>query len=289
MNLRRDGRRWGKAATCIVAAGALLPAVISACVEIGTGPNDAAAIELTPFASPSIVIGDSLRDINGALARITAIVRNIRGEEIADAPVRFLYADFARDSALVVDSASGVVYATRAATGEARIAARVGTTLQVLRTLTVTTRPDTMSVAGEIVEELVTSLPDTGRLNDNPNRSAPVGVTVRHRDSTALTGVNAWLVRFQVVDPANLANDTTAAVYLVNEAGRPSTIDTTDAGGSAARRVRVRAALFPAGGAERDTVAVEVITSYRGIAVGGAPDTILVPVRRGTGAGTGTP
>ena len=268
-----------------MALGTLLSAGVLACVEIGTGPNDAAAIELAPFASPSIVIGDSLRDINGALARITAIVRNIRGEEIVDAPVRFLYADYVRDSALVVDSASGIVHAVRRSTGsggEARIAARLGTTLQVLRTLIVTTRPDSMDVADAVVAELVTSLPDTARPSDNPNRSAEISATVRHKEGDVVTGVNAWLVQFRVVKPANPTNDTTGLVYLVNDAGRPSAIDTTDNGGTARRRVRVRAALFPTESKPRDTVAVVVTTSYRGVAVGGAPDTVLVPVRRDT-------
>jgi hypothetical protein len=266
--------------------GALLSAGVSACVEIGTGPNDAAAIELVPFVSPSIVIGDSLRDINGALARITAIVRNIRGEEIVDAPVRFLYADFVRDSALVVDSASGFVYATRRSTGsggEARVAARLGSTLQVLRSLIVTTKPDTMHVASDVVDTLVTSLPDTGRLTEPPNRSAALSAIVRHREGNVLSGVNAWLVRFRVIRPANPENDSTSAVYLVNDGGRPSAIDTTDISGTATRRVRVRPAQFPAAGLLNDSVLVEVTTSHKGEVLSGAPDTIRVPVRRGPG------
>jgi hypothetical protein len=271
-----NARRW-----VLAAAGTITLA--AACVEIGTGPNDAAAIELSPFAAPSIVIGDSLRDINGALARITAIVRNIRGEEITDASARFLYADYPRDSALVVDSASGFVYAVRPSKGsggEARIAARFGGTLQVLRSLIVTTRPDTMSVTGP-VPELVTSLPDTARLNDNPNISQPLSVVVRHKEGDVLSGVNAWLVRFEVIEPANPTNDTTSAVFLVNTASRASMIDTTDLGGTATRRVRVRDALFPAG-TGRVSVRVRVTTSYRGQPVPGAPATITVPVRRDT-------
>jgi len=276
------GRALVKVVKCTVALGTLLAGGAAACVEIGTAPSEAAAIELTPFASPSIVIGDTLRDINGVLAPITAIVRNVRGEIITDAPVRFLYADFTRDSALVVDSASGFVRAVRVAKGEARIAARVGTTLQVLRTLVVTTRPDTMGVTGTVAE-LVTAVPDTARLNNNPNISAPISVDVRHLEPAAATGVNAWLVRFRLIKPSNPGNDTTGAAFLVNSSGRPSVIDTTDAGGAASRRVRVRAALFPAAGVAVDTVAVEVTTSYRGRPVLGAPDTVFVRVRRGAG------
>ena len=271
-----------RSVVCATAAGALLAAGVSACVEIGSEPNTPAAIELEPFASPSIVVGDTLRDVNGALARINAIVRNVRGEIITDAPVRFVYADFTRDSALQVDSSSGFVYALRPANGEARIAARVGNTLQVLRTVIVTVRPDFMTVSKDTAAVLVTALPDTARLNDNPNISEPLNVVVRHNLENTTTGVNAWLVSFRIVAPANPANDSSAAAFLVNTAGRPSALDTTDAGGTATRRVRVRAAQFPAG-ATTGVVAVEVTTSYRGKPIVGAPDTIYVPVRRGTG------
>ena len=272
-----------RAAACVCTAGAgvLLAAGVTACVEIGTAPNAPAAIELEPFASPSIVVGDTLRDANGALARINAIVRNVRGEVITDAPVRFVYADFTRDSALQVDSASGLVLAVRPATGEARIAARVGNSLQVLRTLIVTVQPDFMTVARDTAAVLVTALPDTARLNDNPNISEPLNVLVRHNLESTTTGVNAWLVRFRILSPANPSNDSSAAVFLVNTAGRPSALDTTDASGTATRRVRVRAAQFPAGAS--DVVVVEATTTYRGRNIVGSPDTIYVPVRRGTG------
>lgn len=252
------------------------------CVEIGTEPTRAAAIELSPFPSPSIVVGDSLRDVNGNVARISAVVRNVRGEIIEDAPVRFLYADFNRDSALAVDSITGFVQALKVAKGEARIAVRVGSTLQVLRSIIVTTRPDTIGAAESVAALLTTVLPDTGRAISNPNRSSPLTVTVRHFEGTTASPVNAWPVQFQVVDPANPTNDTTAAAYMVDENGRASTLDTADASGTAARRVRVRAALFPAAGTAQDTIVVQATARYRGALVRGAPVRLLVPVRRGS-------
>ena len=253
----------------------------AACAEIGTGLQEPAAIELPPFPSPSVVIGDTLRDVAGKVASIRAIVRNVRGDIIADAPVRFLYADNPRDSAIAVDSASGLVRALRVAKGDARIAARVGGSLQVLRALVVTTRPD--SIDGSATTSLfTTTLPDTGRTRATTNTSPALGATVRHiENATTVAGVNAWPVQFTIIRPANPTNDTTAAVFLVDDTGRPSTRDTTDASGLASRRVRVRAALFPTGTAV-DSVIVQATASYRGSQLKGAPVRIALPVRRGS-------
>jgi hypothetical protein len=265
------------------ALGALLlgGAVTFACSEVGTGPNEPAAIEFAPFPSPSVVIGDTLRDLSGAVAPVRAIVRNVRGEIIADAPVQYLYADNARDTAVVIDPGTGIVRALRPSTGDVRIAARVGGALQVLRTLVVTTRPDSLdgSAVGQL---LTTTIADTGRTGANANTSQPFSVTVRHRESaTSVTAVNAWPVRFELLKPANPSNDTTAAVFLVDDNGRASVIDTTNAGGTASRRVRVRAALFPAGTAT-DSVIVRATATYRGQIVGSDTVRIAVPVKRGT-------
>ena len=142
----KTGRVLLVAAVC---AAALCGASLFACVEVGTGPSSPAAIELPPYPSPSVVVGDTLRDLNGKVTGIHAIVRNVRGEIIADAPTRYLYADALRDSALAVDTISGVVRALRMSKGTARLAARVGTSLQVLREIIVTTRPDSVDRAGQ--------------------------------------------------------------------------------------------------------------------------------------------
>ena len=271
----RSGARWIGALALLVLGG-------GACAEIGTNPETPAAIELPPFPSPSVVVGDTLRDLDGNVAPITAIVRNIRGDVIGNAEVRYLYADFARDTALQIDPVTGIVFADRAASGEARIAARVGNTLQVLRTLTVTLRPDSMDAQARIIALLTTVVPDTGREAAGRNTSQGMQVNVRHRPAAGgVSPVNAWPVRYRIVSPANLTNDTTAAVFLVDDQGRPSALDTTNTGGSAVRRVRVRAALFPTSFAV-DSVIVEATASYRGAPLAGAPVRFAVPVSRPT-------
>ena len=258
------------------------------CSQIGVDPEEPAAIEFEALAAPSIVIGDSLRNAEGVATPLKAIVRNIRGEIIDNAPVTYVYAEYNRDSALIVDPETGFVTAVKQPTGETRVAARVGGALQVLRAITVTARPDSMDRVGQPnISQLVTRLPDVSNSSATANTSGALTVVVRSVGETdgvpSTTPVRNWLVRYAVVMPANPSNDSTAAVFLVNDAGKASTVDTTDAQGVASRKVRVRAALFPAS-AEPDSVVVEATSSYRGTLLKGAPVRIVVPVQRGTPA-----
>ncbi len=271
-----------RASAFIITAVLAATGVGSACAEVGLGPNEAAAIELDPFPSPSAVVGDTLRNIDGIVAPVRARVFNVRGEQIADAMPRYLYADANIDSALAIDSATGVVVAKSLVSGDKRIAARIGASLQVLRGLRIVTRPD--SVDGASLRDILgTSLPDTGRRGLDANSTKTLSVTVRHIEARAVTGVRSWPVRFQLLTPANPTNDTMAAAYLVDDQGRASTIDTTDDSGVAGRRVRVRALQFPTGAAVESLV-VRATVTYKGKSLKGSPVRLTAPVRRGSGS-----
>ena len=86
--MSRAVRRRGLQRIVIGALSAVGLGVAASCVEIGTSPSEPAAIELSAFPSPSVVIGDTLRDEAGVIAPIRAIVRNVRGDIIANAVVR---------------------------------------------------------------------------------------------------------------------------------------------------------------------------------------------------------
>lgn len=263
----------------LVTAVLLATGIGTACAEVGLGPNEPAAIELDPFPSPSVVIGDTLRNIDGVVTPIRARVFNVRGELIADASPRYLYADFNIDTALVIDSTTGRVIARKLVTTDKRIAARIGGSLQVLRNIRIVTRPD--SVDGTSVTSILgTTLPDTGRQGQERNTTSALTVSVRHLEAGVATPARAWPVRFQLLSPANPTNDTMAGAYLVDEQGRASSIDTTDDGGGAGRRVRIRALQFPVGAAV-ESVVVRATVTYRGRPLRGAPVRLTAPVRRG--------
>ncbi len=252
----------------------------TACSEVGLGPNEAAAIELDPFPSPSVVLGDTLRTIDGIVAPVRARVFNVRGDVIDEAIPLYLYADFNIDSALAIDSLTGIVVAKKLVSGDKRIAARIGGSLQVLRGIRIVPRPDSVDGTSR-TDTLGTSLPDTGRRGLDSNSTKALTVTVRHLEDGAVRTVRSWPVRFQLLSPANPTNDTMAAAFLVDDQGRASTIDTTDDSGVAGRRVRVRALQFPVGAAV-DSVVVRASVTYRGVPLKGSPVRLTAHVRRGS-------
>jgi len=257
-------------------------AVSMACAEIGTDPSVPASLEVARLAFPSVAVGDSMRDTLGVAFPLRAIVRNIGGDVIEDAPLRYL----SRDTMLVVDSVTGHVFVRGLPTqNPANVAARFAQALQILATVRVTNAPDTAFRRDSATLRRLVSEGVIGAVDSN---TVAVQVQVRHRaDGATLQNVNAWLVRFAVVYPANRTNDTAAAVYLVDDRGRAGQIDTTGTDGLASRRVRVRVGRFPATGVAVDTIEVEAAVMRRGQPVPGAPVRIRVPV--GTVAGPPAP
>ncbi|MBL8959223.1 MAG: hypothetical protein JNJ98_05180, partial [Gemmatimonadetes bacterium] len=78
---------------------------------------------------------------------------------------------------------------------------------------------------------------------------------VTRRNGSAVVGVPGYVVNFQVLkgNQALVVTDTAGSYVLTDDAGRPSTVDTTDASGLAARRLVFR---LRAGRPPRDTVRV---------------------------------
>ncbi|MEP6763463.1 MAG: hypothetical protein ABJB66_04080 [Gemmatimonadaceae bacterium] len=266
----------------LLVASMAVAAALAACGEVGSGPNAPAAIELQPLTAYAPVVGDSLRNVDGVAVPIHAIVRNLKGDIIPDAAVRYTYADASRDTAIFVDSITGYVVALKALAishPTARIAARVGNSLQIIRTISVAQRPDSADRGGAAtVATLLVAPPDTGS-GVAGNTSAPLGVFVRHISGDTVSAVSNFLVKYQLIQPANPTNDSTKSVFLVDDQARTSNIDTTDPSGLVSRYVRVRATQFPTTDA-LDSAVVIVNVSYKGQAVKGAPIRIVVPIQQ---------
>jgi hypothetical protein len=269
---RPAGGRGGVAAAIAVAAGV---AAGAACADLSNDPTAVASLEFAPLAFPAVELGDSLRDTLGVARPVQAIARALDGAEITDAPLRYA----AREVRVAIDSLSGhVVPQATLSPGEVEIVARFAESLQVGARLRVTRGPDT--VARTDTASLTTS-PGAIGAGVVERNSVPIEVRVQGRDEAgARVAVADWLVRFAVVRPANPGNDTAAAVFLIDDAGRRSQVDTTAGSGLASRRVRVRPDRFPAAGAPTDTVEVEAVVVRRGQPVPGAPVRLRIPVRR---------
>jgi hypothetical protein len=88
--------------------------------------------------------------------------------------------------------------------------------------------------------------------------------------------VRSWIVQYQLEADGRVipANDT-AQIWLASENGRPSYADTTDASGTASRRVRLRVApgLVPP-----DSAVITVSAAYKGMPLLRSPLVLGLPV-----------
>ena len=212
--------RWRRSAS----SAALL---VAACVELGTDPNEIGAISFSGVPYPAVVAGDTLRNEQGQIEPLRATVLSGAGDTVQNAQVEF----FSRDTTVRLLS-DGRVIAFTTARGPARLFATVDGLQSVTREIDVVSRPDSV--------ELV-SAPDTLVVSavDTTNNSGDF----RLRLSSQASGdrVKGFLVRYvlefrgEVIAPGD-----TTRILIVDEAGRPSVVDTTDANGEGARRVHVR-------------------------------------------------
>jgi len=232
---------------------------IAACVEVPTGANDVLSIQFDPLPSPSVVVGDSLRDTLGVVRGLTITAFNYSGTEVENPQVRFSTVD----RGIRVDSLTGIV------TGDSvRSGARIFATLRgltVTAPLAVVLRPDTV-IESNARDSLSYSVLDT-----TANVSAPLGVKVLHRTATDTSAVASYLVSFQIVSPSD-----TALARLVADNRARSSLDTTDASGVAGRRVKLDVTRLTT---LVDSVIVNAFVRYRGANVPGSPMRLVLKVK----------
>lgn len=259
------GRTWGILTTATVS-------VTAACVDI-TGQFGGGQLSFDRLPAPSVVVGDTLRDILGQVAPLEAIVTE--GRTLRFVPL---------DTNIRVDAAGFLTARSRdtaaAATNIVRVIADAGGRLQTPpQTLVVTVRPDQV-VRVKQPAVLAYDPNATGTVADTLNRSVPLEVRVRHffvageKGAAARdTVVRAYHVQFRVEAAPSVLD----SARTVSDLGTPYSLDTTDASGLASRRVRV----YPAAGASAsDSIVVRVHVRYRGGDIDGSPVRFVVPLRR---------
>jgi len=239
-------RRW------MIAA---LAGAIAGCVEISDNADTVLSLEFDSLPSPSVVVGDSLRDTTGAIAGPVVRAFNYRGEEIAAPNIRF----HALDPGITIDSITGVIRGDSLRSTSARVVASVGS-LQALQRVDVTLRPDAVT-AVDGRDTLQYSL-----LDSTVNVSEALTVKVTHGTAPADSAVRSYVVSFAVVSGGD-----PLAAEVVN-GGKMSTVDTTDANGVAGRAVRIRPLYFTG----VDSVIVNATVKFRGTPISGSPVRLVV-------------
>ena len=223
-----------------------------ACTEISTSPDAVLSIQFDSLASPSVVVGDTLRDTTGVV--VTPVVRafNYQGEQIASPTVRFQ----SPDSGVKVDSITGVITADSLRSTQARIFATVGS-LQAVRRVDVTLRPDNIAAVNG-VDSLSYSLIDTAA-----NVSPQLTVKLTHGIAPNDSAVKAYIVSFAIISQSN-----PSLGELVAEDRKPSQVDTTSTDGVAGRAIRLHPLFLTS---PVDSIIVSATARYHGVPVSGSP------------------
>jgi hypothetical protein len=227
-------------------------AIVLSCVDIPTAGDEVLSFQFDPLPSPAVVAGDSLRDSLGVVKPLSVLAFNYSGGTVTTLPVRFT----ALDSRIRVDSVSGIVLGDSASSIASRVLARVGDFAGFVL-VPVTHRPDT--VIGSVTRDTL----EYSVAEGTSSISGGLGVRVLHGPLAGDTSVRSMRVTFDVLSPAD-----TAFARLVDELGRRSRADTTDAGGIATRRIMIDVLRLTA---PVDSVIVSASVRYRGQHVKGSP------------------
>jgi hypothetical protein len=239
-----------------------LALVAYACTDATGSPNAVLSIQFDSLGAPSVVLGDTLRDTTGQVVTPQVHAFNFKGVEITPPSVRFN----SPDSGVHVDSITGIVTGDSLRATPARVVVTVGS-LQAIQKVDVTLRPDFI-VAVNGRDSLSYSLIDT-TLDVSPQLT----VKLSHGVAPADSAVKSWIVSFSVVS----ASDPRLG-DLVDESGRISKLDTTDASGVAGRAIRLHP-LFLSSATVVDSIVVNATARYRGVEVTGSPVRLVLKLK----------
>jgi hypothetical protein len=231
-----------------------------ACTDISGSSTSVLSIQFDSLSAPSVVVGDTLRDTTGAVVLPVVHAFNFKGEEIIPAPVFFL----SPDSGVTVDSATGIVVGDSLRSTPARIVATVGI-LQAVQNVDVTLRPDLVQAVNS-VDTLQYSPTDT-----TPPVSRPLQVKLTHGVAPNDSVVKSYIVSFTIAAESN-----PQLAELVNEGGKASVVDTTDASGIAGRMIRLHPLLLTSA---VDSIVVNATAKYHGVQVNGSPVRLVLLVK----------
>lgn len=259
--LRAAGRNRG----AILVACALAAAVggALACAEISTDPKLVASIAMDTLPFPSVVANDSLRDSLGVARPLRGAVYNIEGTSLQGIPIRFR----TPDSGATIDSVTGYVVGDTARATPVRLIVSAGSLQAAPDTIYIVPSPDT-AIAANTTDSLLYSLVDT-----TANLSNPLQLQLLHRVPVSQPlPVRSYLVSYTIAYPS----DTLLAQLVTRDGARRSTVDTTAADGTSARRIRLRPLSLKS---LTDSVVVIATVRYHGVPVAGTPLRFVLQVK----------
>jgi hypothetical protein len=253
------------------AAGLALPWL--GCTDT-LSPDEPFSLEFEELPSPSIVSGDTLRDLEGNAVPLRAIVYNFRGEPLEETDVSFVLID--TTGAITLDPATGHVVATGSRRGTVRVVASAGNLQSAPLAFQIVPPPSAVARSGTI---------DTLRYSfSNPSLNTSVPLEVKVTWDSASAGVPAYVVQFRLEETSD-----TVVARLVDDASRrspidpsgASSIDTTESTGTRAGIAGRRIRLTPNASLATPVDSIVVFADVRrhGEHISGSPVRLVLPVK----------
>jgi len=254
-------------------AGAALVVVGLACGEVPTLPGGVAYITPVILPSPAVAFGDTLRDSMGVVTPIRVFGIDNAGDTVSTITPVFVVTTVPGKSVRITSTNLVIGDSVRTA----QIVGQVGTRLQTPPALLdVVNQPD--SIAASSATNARFPAPTAPEVTS----TVTLGVSVTSPPTATVprAGVKSIIVRYLVtrIFPASASIPDTTLV-LLDDAGRfrlptgRSSTDTTDAAGTASRRIRA----IPLG---FDSVEISATaTNLRGVPLKGSPIRFMATTR----------
>jgi len=254
----------------------------AACREIPAPANGVLALSPVLLPSPAVVVADTMRDSTGRVARLGVVAFGLGGDKdtVTTIPPTFVVLD--RGAHITLD---GYVIGDSVRATPVRIVGAVGSLQTAAANLSVILHPD--SLASALTSALTPIQFNILDSTSSANFSAQLSIAVFNTGLEPATMVQSVIVRYAIVSqPAGLNGAVTGV--LVDDAGLPNPVDTTNASGQAERRIRVRPAAL-ATPAATDSFVVLVSAQYGGVALRGSPVRFVVPLTPGSTSSSASP
>ncbi|MGH7618415.1 MAG: hypothetical protein ACREPM_14435 [Gemmatimonadaceae bacterium] len=242
-----------------------------ACVDM-SAPKGPASISNLKLPSPSVVVGDVMRDSTGAPAPLTIVAFNSAGVPTTAANAEFFITDSTKAAHL-----NGGTLLAGDKIGATIIIGQLGNLQTSSVTIPVTYLPFKMVHAGTDSALTAAATSDT-----SVNTFANLMLTVTSAEDSGSAGI---VVQYALLHaPPSVTNAAHPAVFIADNSGHIATTDTTQATGTSTRRLMVFPALLAEeaallGGTTTDSAIVEARASYKGALLNGAPVRFVIPIR----------
>jgi hypothetical protein len=247
-------------------------ATIAGACDLSTKNAEVGAISDLHIPSPSVVVGQLMRDSTGAEAPVALDVFDANGQLLPTHPVTFWF-----DQSIGVDKFGFVRGMFRDTVG-ARLVGSAGNIQTPEHRIFVSVPPQiAIKGSGTTAISFDTNIVTTAQTN----RSQALELTVT--DNQGL-GAQGFIATYTIIRSPTPLTAGQVTAFIANDAATAMPRDTTDHAGLASRRVVLRqagigdAALL--GGTKTDTIIVRVTASYGGSAIPGTPVDFIVPVAK---------